>query len=64
MSDWDTKFVSQPVSKSNSHLHVLINCVHPTIVIRYKVYSEEHARAGMNKQHVIYDQLERAGQNM
>ena len=34
-----------------------------TIVIRYKVYSEQHARAGTNIQHVIYDQLARAGQN-
>ena len=34
------------------------------IVIRYKVYSQQHARAGTNIQHVIYDQLARAGQNM
>ena len=34
------------------------------IVIRYKVYSEQHTRAGTNIQHVIYDQLARAGQNM
>ena len=33
------------------------------IVIRYKVYSEQHTRAGTNIQHVIYDQLARAGQN-
>ena len=33
------------------------------IVIRYKVYSEQHARAGPNIQHVIYKQLTRAGQN-
>ena len=30
---------------------------------RYKLYSEQHARAGTNIQHVIYDQLARAGQN-
>ena len=33
------------------------------IVIRYKVYSEQHARAGLNIQHVIYEQLARAGRN-
>ena len=33
------------------------------IVIRYKVYSEQHAKAGTIIQHVIYDQLARAGQN-
>ena len=33
------------------------------IVIRYKVYNEEHPRAGLNIQHVIYEQLARAGQN-
>ena len=34
------------------------------IVIRYKVYSKQHARAGTKIQHVIYEQLARAGQNM
>ena len=33
------------------------------IVIRYKVYSQQHTRAGANIQDVIYDQLARAGQN-
>ena len=33
------------------------------MVIRYKVYSQQHARAGTNIQHVIYNQLARAGQN-
>ena len=33
------------------------------IVIRYKVYNEQHPRAGLNIQHVIYEQLARAGQN-
>ena len=33
------------------------------IVIRYKVYSEQHSRAGLNIQHVIYEQLARAGRN-
>ena len=33
------------------------------IMIRYKVYSEQHPRAGLNIQHVIYEQLARAGQN-
>ena len=27
------------------------------IVIRYKVYSEQHPRAGLNIQHVIYEQI-------
>ena len=34
-----------------------------SIVIRYKVYNEQHPRAGLNIQHVIYEQLARAGQN-
>ena len=33
------------------------------IVIRYKVYNEQHPRAGLNIQHVIYKQLARAGRN-
>ena len=33
------------------------------IVIRYKVYNEQHPRAGLNIQHVIYEQLARAGRN-
>ena len=32
-------------------------------MIRYKVYSEQHPRVGLNIQHVIYEQLARAGQN-
>ena len=28
-----------------------------SIVIRYKVFTEQHPRAGLNKQHVIYKQL-------
>ena len=30
------------------------------MVIRYKVYNEQHPRAGLNIQHVIYEQLARA----
>ena len=34
------------------------------IVIRYKsVYNEQHPRAVLNTQHVIQEQLARAGQN-
>ena len=33
------------------------------IVNRYKMYNEQHPRAGLNIQHVIYEQLARAGQN-
>ena len=33
------------------------------IVIRYKVYYEQHPRAGLNIQHVIYEQQARAGRN-
>ena len=33
------------------------------IVIRYNVYSEPHTRAGLNIQHVIYEQQARVGQN-
>ena len=33
-----------------------------SMVIRYKVYTEQHPRAGLNIQHVIYKQLARAGQ--
>ena len=33
------------------------------IVIRYKVYNEQHPRAGRNTQHVLYGQQARAVQN-
>ena len=33
------------------------------ILIRYKVYNEQHPRAGLKIQHVIYEQLARAGRN-
>ena len=33
------------------------------IVIRYKVYNEQHPRAGRNTQHVLYKQQARAGRN-
>ena len=33
------------------------------IVFRYKVYTEQHPRAGLNSQHVIYKQPARAGRN-
>ena len=33
----------------------------PDIMIRYKVYDEQHPRAGLNIQHVMYEQLARAG---
>ena len=32
------------------------------IVIRYKAYTEQHPRAGLKIQHVIYEQPARAGQ--
>ena len=32
-------------------------------MIRHKVYIEQHPRAGLNIQHVIYEQLARAGRN-
>ena len=32
-------------------------------MIRYKVYNEQHPRAGQNTQHVLYEQQARAGQN-
>ena len=32
-------------------------------MIRYKVYNEQHPRAGRNTQHVFYEQQARAGQN-
>ena len=37
------------------------SAIEAIIVIRYKVYSEQHARAGLIIQHVIYEQLARAG---
>ena len=32
-------------------------------MIRYKVHNEQHPRAGLKIQHVIYEQLARAGRN-
>ena len=42
----------------------ILSIIYNSIVIRYKVYSEQHPRAGLNIQHVIYEQLARAGRNM
>ena len=41
-------------SKKRRYILLLLTCTSPSvfIVIRYKVYSEQHARAGTNIQHV------------
>ena len=45
------------------HWHGKCATTNCCIVIIYKVYNEQHPRAGLNIQHVIYKQLARAGQN-
>ena len=47
----------------SSHPDILLELWYILIMIRYKVYNEQHPRASLNIQHVIYERLARAGRN-
>ena len=61
--NWDFYNFFHPPKGLIPYLLVCLSLIW-VIMIRYKVNSQQHARAGTNIQHVIYDQLARAGQNM